>query len=72
MICPFFSVPNTGDCNFDAPNWQSLCGWKQRVDDDADWMQANYRQNINTGADADHQGTQNGNCFLLSEILYLT
>lgn len=56
----FFKVPNPGDCSFDTTDWATRCGWSQRQDDDADWMQANYRQNPSTGADADHQGTQTG------------
>lgn len=60
LLSVFFKVPNPGDCSFDTTDWAKRCGWSQRQDDDADWMQANYRQNPNTGADADHQGTQTG------------
>ena len=55
-----FADVNVGDCNFDSPQWQQVCNWTQRQDDDIDWVQAASRTNPDTGPMADHQGTQNG------------
>ncbi|KAH3887722.1 hypothetical protein DPMN_011741 [Dreissena polymorpha] len=58
-------IPNIGDCNFDDPNWLSVCNWAQSTSDDADWMRANTRVNQFTGPLADHRGAVNGYFLLM-------
>ncbi|XP_053385338.1 MAM and LDL-receptor class A domain-containing protein 1-like isoform X2 [Mercenaria mercenaria] len=51
---------HAGDCNFDSAYGLDSCVWKQRTDDDADWIQLTNRLNPYTGADADKSGSQRG------------
>ncbi|XP_070000024.1 MAM and LDL-receptor class A domain-containing protein 1-like [Penaeus vannamei] len=43
-----------GNCDFDSMTWPSDCAYKQREDDDLDWLQASSSGMLDVGPDHDH------------------
>ncbi|XP_063596764.1 MAM and LDL-receptor class A domain-containing protein 1-like [Penaeus indicus] len=55
-----FKCPNVkGNCNFDSMTWLSECAYKQREDDDLDWLQASSGI-VGVGPEHDHTLGSNG------------
>nr|XP_027211162.1 MAM and LDL-receptor class A domain-containing protein 1-like [Penaeus vannamei] len=50
-----FQCPSVkGNCDFDSMTWPSDCAYKQREDDDLDWLQASSSGMLDVGPDHDH------------------